>query len=67
MLNALPGVTKIIIWMSQKNDYISFENQYFVKNQPPMEPRECRGSIGDWIFLNIGFQRRYDAFCETPI
>ena len=45
LVNPVPGVTKIMRRVSQKNTHISFENQYFKKIQPPMEPRHLRGSI----------------------
>ena len=46
--------------MSQKQHYISYENQHFFQpllkiQQPVVE-----------FFKNVNFQRRYDAFSETP-
>ena len=47
--------------MSQKQHYISYENQHFFQHylkiqQPVVE-----------FFKNVDFQRRYDAFSETPV
>ena len=42
--------------MSQKNDHISLENQYFQKNQKPNEPHWHHGHVGPKLFENIDFQ-----------
>jgi len=43
IMYVIPSVAKIMLWVSQKNFYISLENQYFLiftKNKTPMDQRQ---------------------------
>ena len=58
----LLNVTNLSVQVSQKKRYISFENQRFLRIQPPTELRKSRGSVGRWSFKKRCFLKKIWRF-----